>query len=68
MGMERKFAEQLVESLSNHYGIIPVDKKNFIELLTSLNIRPTSKFYVELPDVHFAFLFDSIFVSANMSA
>ena len=52
MGMERKVAEQLVESLSNHYGIIPVDKKNFIELLTSLNIRPTSKFYVELLDVH----------------
>ena len=50
MNIRRKVAEQLVESLSNHTGVIPVDKKKFIELLTSINIEPTSKFYAELPD------------------
>ena len=50
MKMKREIAEQLVESLSNHTGVIPVDKKKFIELLTSINIEPTSKFYAELPD------------------
>src|SRR3989338_8637514 len=50
MKMKREIAEQLVESLSNHTGVIPVDKKKFIELLNSINIEPTSKFYAELPD------------------
>ena len=50
MNIRRKVAEQLIESLSNHTGVIPVDKKKFIELLTSINIEPTSKFYAELPD------------------
>ena len=51
MKIVREIAERLVESLKNHPGIIPINKIKFIELLTSVEIDPTSKkFYIELPD------------------
>lgn len=50
MKIERKVAEQLVDSLSCHAGIIPVDKIKFVELLTSIDIPISRKFYVDLSD------------------
>ena len=43
MKIVREIAERLVESLKNHPGIIPINKIKFIELLTSVEIDPTSK-------------------------
>ncbi len=54
MKMTIEVAKQLVESLKNCPGIIPIDlinKIKFIELLTSVDINSASKkFYIELPD------------------
>lgn len=50
MKMTIEIARQLVESLKNHPGIIPMDETKFIELLISVEIKPNSKkFYMELP-------------------
>ena len=51
MMMTREIAEELVESLKNHSGIISMVETKFIELLTSLEIdRNSKKFYIDLPD------------------
>lgn len=55
MKIAREIAEQLVETLKNHSGIIPgiipVNEMKFIGLLTSITIDSTSKkFYIEIPN------------------
>lgn len=45
-----EIAQQLVDTLSKHPGIIPIDKNKFVELLMSIKLTPTSKFHIEILD------------------
>jgi len=48
--MEKEIAAMLVQGLSGHSGIIPVDKDKLVDLLVSADIPDSSRFYERLPD------------------
>lgn len=48
--MDKNIAENLIIELSKHPRIIPLDKDFFIDILTSIDIPESSRFYEPLPD------------------